>query len=95
MRLQDGQADRAEGVLEESADPVDAELHATVQGLRDLRARIERAGRKPGQFTVEIRASMDGVTRLKHDAPSPLWQAWRTERDAWQEIVLLACPAIE
>jgi len=95
LRLQDGQADRAEGVLEESADPVDAELHAVVQGLRDLRVRIERAGRKPDQFTVEIRASVNGVTRLERDDSSSLWQAWRVERDAWQEIILLACPAVE
>jgi ATP-dependent DNA helicase DinG len=95
LRLQDGQADRAEGVLETSADPLDAEVHAATEGLRDLRARIERAGRNPDQFSVEIRASADGIVRLENDDSTPRWQTWRTERDAWRQIVLLACPDIE
>ena len=95
LRLQDGQADRNEGVMEGDGDPAGAELYAAVQGLRNLRARIERAGREPAHFSVEVRASQAGVERMARKHSTPLWREWQAERSAWRGVSLLACRGVE
>ncbi len=61
VRLQDGRADGKTGRVEAGEAGADleivGELTGIFEGLRDLRRRIEQAGRAPEQFGVEVRCS--------------------------------------
>ncbi|MFN8440759.1 MAG: ATP-dependent DNA helicase [Caldilineaceae bacterium] len=57
LRLNDGKADEKEGEAVDLPDATAAELYAALEGLNDLQQRIERAGRAPKQFAVEIRCT--------------------------------------
>lgn len=63
LRLNDGKADEKSGTAGDLPDALAAELTATLEGLRDLRQRIERAGKPTKQYAVEIRC-----TRAMKDA---------------------------
>ncbi len=86
LRLQDGKADSGEGTAD-LPDTAAAEIHAAVLGLRDLRARVEKAGRTADQFAVEIRchaaaaAAMD-VLATEDDRLAE----WIAERTRWKAI---------
>jgi ATP-dependent DNA helicase DinG len=89
LRLQDGKRDSQEG-SEELPDVVAGEIHAAVLGLRDLRQRIERAGRQASQFRVEVRCSAGMATMVNiNQAALPLLQTWQSERQLWHDVVLL------
>lgn len=75
LRLQDGKADSAEGVLQ-GVEPAAAELHAAVAGLMDLKRRVEQGKRAPGDFTVEVRCSM-AAAELALTGQVPAWSEAR------------------
>ncbi|MBK8051238.1 MAG: hypothetical protein IPK16_31550 [Anaerolineales bacterium] len=79
LRLQDGKADLQDGIAKELNDPIAAELHAAALGLQDLHDRIQRAGRKPEDFTVEVRCSPLAVA-LNQAAALPGQATWRSLR---------------
>jgi ATP-dependent DNA helicase DinG len=86
LRLQDGKSDSAEGVVEKPS-MVEGEVHAMLAGLDDLRQRVEKAGRTPKQYAVEIRCTVDGWEWVQgYGAKDPVWQAIRQQ---WQEVTLL------
>ncbi|HMN31466.1 MAG TPA: ATP-dependent DNA helicase, partial [Caldilineaceae bacterium] len=89
LRLQDGKSDSQEGVTE-LADVTSGELYAALAGLRDLRQRIERAGRQASQFQVEVRCSkaMAALIASGEDLQS-LLHSWQDERKTWQHVALL------
>ncbi len=78
LRLLDGKADSADGLLQ-GVEPPAAELHAAIAGLMDLKRRIEQAQRSPNDFTVEVRCSM-AAAELALTGKTP---AWSEARRVW------------
>lgn len=84
LRLLDGKADRADGVVE-VADTAQAEVHAMLAGLADLQRRVEQGNRRPDQFAVEIRCAPATVTWLQeHQRP-----AWEAVQRTWRQVQVL------
>ncbi len=90
LRLQDGKADEAQG-RSPFANGADAECFAALQALADLRNRIERAGRKASDFSVELRCATFEPTAQASD--SELTQTWQHEAARWQTITRLPITA--
>ncbi|MCB0060503.1 MAG: ATP-dependent DNA helicase [Caldilineaceae bacterium] len=95
LRLQDGKADQTEGTADAVAaegDPppescTEGELYAVVHGLENLRDRIERAGRSPSDFAVEIRCqALDLAAPSAAVQASPFFARWQSEGQRWQQI---------
>ena len=94
-RLQDGKADEKAATLDDS-DPTDAEIHAAVEGLRNLRARITDADRHTNSFGVEIRCSAAAELRLADGSLSPaLRKRWVNECGEWGALEIIGLPASE
>ncbi len=89
LRLQDGKADGQEGVLPTGTLAM-GEVAAALEGLTNLRKRIEQAGRKPTDFGVELRwtRSNDKLDALQI-GNYRLWDAWNKEQALWRSIHLL------
>ncbi len=87
LRLQDGKADSQSGLVD-GTDGVAATLHAALLGLQDLSQRIERAGRKPSDFAVELRCPPATVESLEHDQTHPAAGAARTAFRGWRAVTL-------
>jgi ATP-dependent DNA helicase DinG len=88
LRLQDGKADSQEGVAE-LPDVAAGEIHAAILGLRNLRARIERAGRETNQFGVEVRCRQQAVHFAQANAEDELIRQWILEQNQWQTVHML------
>jgi ATP-dependent DNA helicase DinG len=92
LRLVDGKADRADGVLH-GVEPPQAELHAAIAGLMDLKRRIEGAKRSPNDFTVEVRCS-PAAAELALTGKTPAWgearRVWGGLHFVWLERPLSA-----
>lgn len=102
VRLQDGRADEEDGVLAAGTDEATAAAHALERALANLRARVERAGRSPADFAVEVRGTAEVATLLNvpspvaggaaalgadaHGAKSP----WTAALGMWREVSLLS-----
>jgi ATP-dependent DNA helicase DinG len=84
LRLQDGRTDSDEGVLA-GVSLAEVELHALVQGLANLRRRVEAAGRPPGQYVVEVRCSPE-TAELAASGGSAEWPA---ARSLWHSVHLV------
>lgn len=78
LRLLDGKADSMDGVLQ-GATAAEAELHAMIAGLMDLKRRVEQAKRKPSDFSVEVRCSLPAA-ELAITGKAP---AWAEARRIW------------
>jgi ATP-dependent DNA helicase DinG len=106
VRLQDGRRDVAMGNVADDGAPASGagngdgvdfvtvgELTAIFEGLRNLRQRIEGAGRVPEQFGVEIRCGQATLQALDHpnDDPmrQPLMEAVVAESVRWKAIHLI------
>jgi len=96
LRLQDGKADGQEGDVEGAASPALAELQAALHGLQDLRGRIERAGRQPSQYSIELRCRhlLASLPELKTQHPN-LVQQWEKTKAVWRAIHIRTLPPIE
>lgn len=81
LRLVDGKADRMDGVLQ-GASVAEAELHAMIAGLMDLKRRVEQAKRKPNDFSVEVRCSLPAA-ELAITGKAP---GWAEARRIWGEL---------
>jgi ATP-dependent DNA helicase DinG len=78
LRLVDGKADSMDGVLQ-GVDAAEAEMHAMIAGLMDLKRRIEQAKRKPEDFSVEVRCSLPAAElAISGNVP-----AWAEARRIW------------
>ncbi len=90
LRLQDGKADAMDDSKADAA-PVpltavaDGECYAALQGLENMRDRIERAGRSASDFAVEVRSQ----TLASAQRAAPLEKAWQAEVARWQQITLI------
>jgi ATP-dependent DNA helicase DinG len=71
LRLVDGKADSMDGVLK-GASAAEAELHAMIAGLMDLKRRVEQGKRKPNDFVVEVRCSLPAA-ELAISGKAPGW----------------------
>lgn len=93
LRLQDGKADTQEGAVPESATPALAELHAAISALQDLGGRIERAGRQPQQYSIEVRCRhlQDGLTALQAQ-DAALVEKWTRLQASWRAVYMRALP---
>lgn len=93
LRLQDGKADAQEGAVPEAASPAAAELHAVLSALQDLRGRIERAGRQPQQYSIELRCHHlhDALAELKEE-DAALVQRWEQLQAVWRAIYMRPLP---
>ncbi|MBP7964893.1 MAG: ATP-dependent DNA helicase [Caldilineaceae bacterium] len=94
VRLQDGRGDGKTGRLEiddgETDQAVVAELTGIFEGLRDLRRRIEQAGRAPEQFGVEVRCSQPTLDALAQpESGTDLISAVVAESVRWRNIHLI------
>ncbi len=86
IRLQDGKADTQEGSLRRG-DRVAAEIHAAVEGLKNLRARISDAGRTTHSFGVELRCSTDTEAALASgQIDSSLRKQWTNQCSVWGSL---------
>jgi ATP-dependent DNA helicase DinG len=72
VRLQDGKSNSEQGLLPSCGEPSLAEVYAASLALADLLARIQRAGREPGQYAVEIRSTPDAAALLRVASSSGL-----------------------
>jgi ATP-dependent DNA helicase DinG len=86
VRLVDGRSDLRSGSAE--ADEVaNIELYAALDGLRDLRERIRRAGQETSRYAVELRCSRVTAETLTGGIErSELAGRWVEEAGAWQSI---------
>jgi len=91
LRLQDGKADEAQGAAPFPA-LAQAECFAALRALADLRSRIERAGRKATEFSVELRCAAFDPTTAQTDPE--LHQTWEHEAARWQAITRLPIAAV-
>ena len=86
LRLQDGKADGEEGSLRRG-DRVDAEIHAAVEGLKNLRTRISDAGRTTHSFGVELRCSAETEAALASgQIDNSLRKRWTNECSVWGSL---------
>ena len=92
LRLQDGKADGEQGLVDE-VDVTAGEIYAAVMGLRNLRQRIERAGRDAEQFVVEVRCSPRTCAVLQgvEDGGYPL-SHWQDARRHWHDVDIIPVP---
>ena len=94
-RLQDGKADEASAILDDG-DLSDAEVCAAVEGLRNLRARIVNAGRRPNSFGVELRCSAATERRFADGSLQPaLRKKWVNECAVWGSLDILSLPVAD
>jgi ATP-dependent DNA helicase DinG len=91
VRLLDGKSDGQQGTAMDLPDRQTGEIFATVAGLRNLRQRIEGAGRVTNDFSVELRCSTVAADLLTVDDQAP--SAWRDEKTRWKTISLCPLPA--
>ncbi|RLT41957.1 MAG: ATP-dependent DNA helicase [Chloroflexi bacterium] len=86
LRLQDGKADGEEGTLRRG-DKVTAEMHAAIEGLKNLRARISDAGRTTHSFGVELRCSAATEAALAAgQIENTLRKRWTNECSVWGSL---------
>ncbi len=89
VRLQDGKMDQQSSALA-GCSPPEAEIHAAVAGMRNLRSRIENAGRFTSGFGVELRCSAAAERRLAGGKlPSRLRSEWADECTAWGTLEII------
>jgi len=93
LRLQDGKADGQEGRLTETTSPALAELHAASNALQDLCSRVERAGRLPGQYSIEVRCHHldETLAELKAHHVTAV-QRWEQLNRSWRAVYLRPLP---
>jgi ATP-dependent DNA helicase DinG len=90
LRMQDGKADNGAGQIKQG-DLAQAEITAAIAGLADLKERIDRAGRKPNSFGVELRCSRATEETLAGgDLPAPLQKKWINACAVWGAIHVLS-----
>lgn len=90
LRLQDGKADDATGVERDLPSAAAGELHAAVAALRNLHGRIEKAGRTPDGFGVELRCSPDAAAlAAETDSRDPLVLTWLAEKSRWKRVEIV------
>lgn len=95
LRLQDGKADGEEGTLRRG-DRVDAEIHAAVEGLKNLRTRISGAGRTTHSFGVELRCSAETEAALASgQIDSSLRKRWTNECSVWGSLDVIGLATAE
>ncbi len=80
LRLQDGKRDAEEGRAHGVASAAQGEVAGALAGLRNLRERIEKAGRALDQFGVEVRCSEEAAALLLAD------RAWASEAARWRTV---------
>ena len=89
VRLLDGRTDTHRG-RGDSDDATRLELAAALAGLRDLHARIQRAGQDASRYTVELRCSQSTAAVITAGiAHEELAQRWRETVALWQTIIPL------
>ena len=81
LRLVDGKADSMDGVLQ-GVTVAEAEMHAMIAGLMDLKRRVEQGKRKPNDFAVEVRCSQ-AAAELAITSKS---SCWGEARQVWGEL---------
>jgi len=99
IRLQDGKADTMDDAtanppLISLNTPAVAETYAILQGLENLRDRIERAGRPTKNFAVEVRAHTLLTTEEIMAQSGPFSLAWHNATTGWQTFTVLTLPSM-
>jgi len=95
LRLQDGKADGGEGQLRRG-DRVQAEIHAAIEGLKNLRARIGDAGRTTHSFGVELRCSAETEAALASgQIDNSQRKHWTNESSVWGSLDVIGLSPTE
>ena len=98
----DGRSDGAAGTEAPVADAISAEFYAATLGLRDLAARVKRAGKAPAAYCVELRCSQaaagwfesaDGLPDDAFGARGFAPADWLKERAPWGALRVLGVGA--
>lgn len=88
LRLLDGKMDSHEGKTVDPSPAHRGELFAAIDGLTNLRRRVEKAGRPASQFGVEVRASVEAIEQMENGDGD--WsRKWAAECARWKELKLL------
>ena len=83
LRLQDGKRDAEEGRAHGVQSAAQGEVAGAVAGLRNLRERIEKAGRATGDFGVELRCSEEAAALLLAD------RTWAAAAARWATVAVV------
>ena len=95
VRLQDGKMDQQSSALADCSPP-EAEIHAAVAGMRNLRSRIEDAGRLTGGVGVELRCSGAAEGMLAEGKlPTTLRKRWADECAVWGALEIIGLDSRE
>ncbi|WP_352429910.1 ribonuclease HI family protein [Thermoflexus sp.] len=99
IRTRDGREDRRRLTFAEALTNNEAEYRTLIAALDDLIDRIQRAGKDPAAFTVEIRgdsrlvlAQLKGDFRVRAAHLRPLWEAARGRLARFREARLVWQP---
>ena len=89
VRLLDGKTDDQTSAVP-ACSPPEAEIQAALAGLRNLRNRIEGAGRFTSSFGVELRCSAEAQRMLSGgELPTVLRRNWADECAAWGSLEII------
>ncbi len=89
VRLQDGKTDQQSSALADCS-PSEAEIHAAVAGMHNLRSRIGDAGRDTTSFGVELRCSTAAERSLAEGKlPPTLRRMWADECATWGALEII------
>lgn len=100
LRLQDGKVDTREGVAPAGVALSTAQFYAALDGLQNLRQRIEQARQDPKRYSVEVRHSSDESEWAIHQsadqsANSEYSVLWASEQNRWNHVQILKLDPIE
>lgn len=98
IRTRDGREDQRRLTFDEEMTNNEAEYRTLIAALDDLIGRIQKAGKDPSAFSLEIRgdsqlvlAQLQGIFRVRAPHLRPLWEAarerlsrFRTAQLVWQ-----------
>lgn len=89
VRLQDGKTDDQTSALA-ACSTTEAEIQAALAGIRNLRNRIEGAGRFTSSFGVELRCSAEAQRSLSGgELPPALGLNWADECAVWRSLEII------
>lgn len=99
IRTRDGREDRRRLDFKEEMTNNEAEYRILIAALEDLIHRIQRAGKDPSAFTLEIRgdsqlviSQLEGTFRVRAPHLRALWEAARERLNRFREVYLVWQP---
>lgn len=99
IRTRDGRGDQRRLTFDEEMTNNEAEYRTLIAALDDLIGRIQKAGKDPSAFSLEIRgdsqlvlAQLQGIFRVRAPHLRPLWEAARERLNRFRNAQLIWQP---